>query len=106
MAAPRASAPRRSCWRKHSAPQVVTTAGSDEKCAAAKKIGADVTVNYKTAGLRRRHQDATGGKGANLIVDIVGGDYIDRNYAAAADQGVIAQVSVHRAEGHGELSRC
>jgi len=38
-------------------------------------------------------REATGGKGANLIVDIVGGDYVDRNYDAAAEQGVIAQVS-------------
>jgi NADPH:quinone reductase-like Zn-dependent oxidoreductase len=38
-------------------------------------------------------KDATGGAGANLIVDIVGGDYIDRNYECAAEQGVIAQVS-------------
>src|SRR5262249_19629994 len=38
-------------------------------------------------------KEATGGKGANLIVDIVGGDYIDRNYDCAAEQGTIAQVS-------------
>jgi NADPH2:quinone reductase len=72
---------------------VVTTAGSDDKCAVAKKIGADVAVNYKTEDFVEATKKATGGKGANLIVDIVGGDYIDRNYAAAADQGVIAQVS-------------
>ena len=72
---------------------VVTTAGSDEKCAAAKRLGADVAVNYKTADFVAATRDATGGAGANLIVDIVGGDYVERNYEAAADQGVIAQVS-------------
>ncbi len=72
---------------------VVTTAGSAEKCAAAKKLGADVTVNYKTEDFVAATKEATGGAGANLIVDIVGGDYVDRNYEAAADQGTIAQVS-------------
>jgi NADPH2:quinone reductase len=73
--------------------KVVTTAGSAEKCAAAKKLGADVAVNYKTEDFVAATKDATGGKGANLIVDIVGGDYVDKNYDAAADNGHIAQVS-------------
>src|ERR1700710_1937925 len=73
--------------------KVITTAGSAEKCAAAKKLGADVAVNYKTEDFVAITKEATGGKGANLIVDIVGGDYIDRNYDAAADNGHIAQVS-------------
>ncbi|MBM3529576.1 MAG: NAD(P)H-quinone oxidoreductase [Alphaproteobacteria bacterium] len=73
--------------------RVIATAGSDEKCAAAKKLGADVAVNYKTEDFVAATKQATGGKGANLIVDIVGGDYIDRNYDAAADEGQIVQVS-------------
>jgi NADPH2:quinone reductase len=73
--------------------KVVTTAGSNEKCEAAKKLGADVAVNYKTEDFVAVTKTATGGAGANLIVDIVGGDYIDRNYDAAAENGVIAQVS-------------
>lgn len=73
--------------------KVITTAGSAEKCEAAKKLGADVAVNYKTEDFVAATKEATGGKGANLIVDIVGGEYVDRNYDAAADQGVIAQVS-------------
>jgi len=72
---------------------VIITAGTPEKCEAARKLGADVAVNYKTEDFVAKTKDATGGKGANLIVDIVGGDYVDRNYDAAADQGVIAQVS-------------
>jgi NADPH:quinone reductase len=73
--------------------KVVATAGSAEKCAAAKKVGADVAVNYKTEDFVAVTKEATGGAGANLIVDIVGGDYVDRNYNAAAEQGTIAQVS-------------
>src|SRR6195256_4558045 len=73
--------------------KVITTAGSAEKCAAAKKLGADVAVNYKTEDFVAMTKEATSGKGANLIVDIVGGDYIDRNYDCAAEQGTIAQVS-------------
>src|SRR6185295_16979804 len=73
--------------------KVITTAGSAEKCAAAKKLGADVAVNYKTEDFVAITKQATGGAGANLIVDIVGGDYVDRNYDAAAMDGQIAQVS-------------
>jgi putative PIG3 family NAD(P)H quinone oxidoreductase len=72
---------------------VVTTAGSAEKCEAARKLGANVAVNYKTEDFVAAVKTATGGVGANLIVDIVGGEYIDKNYDAAAEQGVIAQVS-------------
>ena len=52
-----------------------------------------MTVNYKTQDFVEETKKATGGKGANVILDIVGGDYIDRNYDAAADQGRIAQIS-------------
>jgi NADPH2:quinone reductase len=73
--------------------KVITTAGSAEKCEAARKIGADVAVNYRTEDFVAATKEATGGAGANLIVDIVGGDYVDRKYDAAAEQGGIAQVS-------------
>jgi NADPH2:quinone reductase len=73
--------------------KVITTAGSPEKCAAAEKLGADVAVNYKSEDFVAKTKEATGGKGANLIVDIVGGDYVDRNYEAAAEEAVITQVS-------------
>ena len=73
--------------------KVITTAGSAEKCEAARKLGADVAVNYKTEDFVAATKQATGGAGANVIVDIVGGDYVDRNYDAAADEGRIAQVS-------------
>jgi len=72
---------------------VVTTAGTDEKCEAAKKLGADVAVNYKTQDFVKAAKSATGGKGVDVVLDIVGGDYIDKNFDAAADQGRIAQIS-------------
>ena len=104
-AARRASAPPRSCSPRRSARSVITTAGSAEKCEAASKLGADVAVNYKTEDFVAATKKATGGNGADLIVDIVGGDYIDRNYDAAAEQGVIAQMSfTGRPEGHGRTS--
>ncbi len=84
--------------------KVVTTAGSDEKCEAAKKLGADVAVNYKTQDFVEATKKATGGKGANVILDIVGGDYIDRNYDAAADRRPHRAGVVRRsAEGDGEF---
>ena len=84
--------------------KVITTAGSAEKCAAAKKLGADVAVNYKTEDFVAVTKEATGGKGANLIVDIVGGDYVDRNYDCRGRAGHDRAGVVHRRpEGHRQL---
>jgi len=73
--------------------RVITTAGSAEKCEACRKLGADVAVNYKTEDFVALTKEATGGKGANLIVDMIGGDYIARNYEAAAVEGRIVQIA-------------
>ncbi len=73
--------------------KVITTAGSPEKCEACRNLGADVAVNYKTEDFVAITKDSTGGKGADLIVDMVGGDYIERNYAAAAVEGRIVQIA-------------
>jgi NADPH2:quinone reductase len=72
---------------------VITTAGSDEKCEACKKLGADVAINYKTQDFVAATKAATGDKGADLILDMVGGDYIDRNYEAAKVEGRIVQIA-------------
>jgi NADPH2:quinone reductase len=69
--------------------KVITTAGSPEKCAAAKKVGADVAVDYKTEDFVAVTKEATGGAGGNRIVGIVGGDYIVRTYQADAELGPI-----------------
>ena len=73
--------------------RVITTAGSPEKCDACRKLGADVAVNYRTEDFVAATKTATGDKGAEVIVDMVGGDYIARNYEAAAVEGRIVQIA-------------
>ncbi len=72
--------------------RVITTAGTAEKCEACRQLGADVAVNYKSEDFVAATKAATGGAGANLILDMVGGDYIERNYEAAAVEGRIVQI--------------
>jgi NADPH2:quinone reductase len=73
--------------------RVIVTAGSQEKCDACRKLGADVAVNYKTQDFVAETKAATGGNGADVILDMVGGDYIERNYEAAAIEGRIVQIA-------------
>jgi NADPH:quinone reductase len=73
--------------------RVITTAGSEKKCEACRKLGADVAVNYKSEDFVAATKAATGDKGAEVIVDMVGGDYIGRNYEAAAVEGRIVQIA-------------
>ena len=73
--------------------RVIATAGSDEKCEACRKLGADVAVNYKTQDFVAETKTATDAKGAELILDMVGGEYVGRNYEAAAVEGRIVQIA-------------
>jgi putative PIG3 family NAD(P)H quinone oxidoreductase len=73
--------------------KVFTTAGSAEKCAFCRKLGADLAINYKTEDFVAAIKDASGGKGADVILDIIGGGYIERNYEAAAVEGRIVQIA-------------
>jgi NADPH:quinone reductase len=73
--------------------RVIITAGSAEKCEACRTLGADVAINYKTEDFVAATKGATGGKGADVILDMVGGDYIERNYEAAAVEGRIVQIA-------------
>src|SRR5688572_5141988 len=73
--------------------KVIATAGSQEKCDACVKLGADRAVNYRTEDFVAATKEATGGAGANVILDMVGGDYIERNYEAAAIEGRIVQIA-------------
>jgi len=73
--------------------RVITTAGTAEKCEACRKLGADVTVNYKTEDFVAVTKAVTGDRGAEVILDMVGGDYIARNYEAAAVEGRIVQIA-------------
>ena len=72
---------------------VLATAGSDDKCAACRELGADHAINYRTEDFVAAAKAATGGRGVNLILDMVGGDYINRNYDAAAESGRIVQIA-------------
>jgi NADPH2:quinone reductase len=73
--------------------RVIITAGSDDKCETCRKLGADVAINYKTQDFVAETKNATSGKGADVILDMVGGDYIERNYEAAAVEGRIVQIA-------------
>jgi NADPH2:quinone reductase len=73
--------------------RVITTAGSPEKCEACRKLGADPAINYKTEDFVAVTKAATGGHGADVILDMVGGDYIARNYEAAAVEGRVVQIA-------------
>lgn len=73
--------------------RVFTTAGSEEKCEACRTLGADVAINYKSEDFVAIMKDKTAGAGADVILDMVGGDYIERNYEAAAVEGRIVQIA-------------
>jgi NADPH:quinone reductase len=73
--------------------RVIATAGTAEKCEACRKLGADVAINYKTEDFVAVTKQTTSDRGADLVLDIVGGDYIDRNYEAAAVEGRIVQIA-------------
>lgn len=73
--------------------RVITTAGTEAKCEACRKLGADLAINYKRQDFVALTKEATGGQGADLILDMVGGDYIPRNYEAAAVEGRIVQIA-------------
>ncbi len=78
---------------KHFGAQVVVTAGSDEKCAACKELGADLAINYKTQDFVEASRAFTDGVGVDVILDMVGGDYIARNMEAAAMSGRIVNIA-------------
>jgi putative PIG3 family NAD(P)H quinone oxidoreductase len=74
--------------------KVITTAGSADKCQACHELGADRAVNYRSEDFVQACQEMTGGQGVDLILDMVGGSYTERNILAAADDGRIVQIAV------------
>jgi NADPH:quinone reductase len=76
--------------------KVIVTAGSAEKCEACRKLGADVAIDYNKEDFVAATKQATGGKGAELILDMIGGDYVDRNFEAAAVEGRIVQIATQK----------
>jgi NADPH2:quinone reductase len=73
--------------------KVIVTVGSKDKADACLKLGADRAVNYRSEDFVAEVKNATSGTGADVILDMVGGDYIDRNYEAAAIGGRIVQIA-------------
>jgi len=67
--------------------KVFATAGSAEKCAACVKLGADRAINYKTEDFAAVVKEATGGRGVDVILDMVAGDYVERELKCLADDG-------------------
>ena len=72
---------------------MIATAGTPRKCEACRALGADVAVNYREQDFVAETRTATSGAGADVILDMVGGDYVTRNYDAAAVEGRIVQIA-------------
>jgi NADPH2:quinone reductase len=73
---------------------VIVTAGSDDKCAACLKLGADHAINYKTQDFKEEVKRLTDGKGVDVILDMVGGSYVAREVECLAEDGRIVIIAV------------
>ena len=73
--------------------RAIATAGSAEKCARCLELGAELAINYHEQDFVTAVKEATGGRGANVILDMVGGEYMQRNFKAAAVEGRIASIA-------------
>jgi putative PIG3 family NAD(P)H quinone oxidoreductase len=71
---------------------VFTTAGSKEKCDFCEKLGAELAINHREEDFVAAIKEKTGGKGVNFVLDMVGGDYIERNLHCVAEDGRIHQI--------------
>ena len=76
--------------------RVLATAGGDEKCAACVKLGAEKAINYRTQDFVAEVLAATGGKGVNVVLDMVGGDYVPRELKCLADEGRLVFIAFLR----------
>jgi NADPH2:quinone reductase len=74
--------------------RVFATAGSDEKCAACLKLGAEKAINYRTQDFAAEVKAATGGKGVDVVLDMVGGDYVPRELKSLADDGRLVFIAM------------
>ncbi len=72
---------------------VFATAGSDEKCRACENLGAKIGINYRMADFVEVIKANTGGKGVDVVLDIVGGDYVAREISCMADDGRLALIA-------------
>ncbi|MGD9783326.1 MAG: NAD(P)H-quinone oxidoreductase [Hyphomicrobiaceae bacterium] len=73
--------------------RVIATAGSADKCAACTRLGADRAVDYRSEDFAEVVKDVTGKRGVDVILDMVGGDYVDRNIRSLADDGRLVNIA-------------
>ena len=83
---------------------VFTTAGSEDKCAFCRELGADLALNYRTDDWQKEVLAASDGKGVNVVLDMVGGDYVAKNLACLAQDGRLVQIAFLRGPVVGELN--
>jgi putative PIG3 family NAD(P)H quinone oxidoreductase len=76
--------------------KVIVTCGSDEKCARARELGAHEAVNYATQDFVEEVHRVTDRAGVNVVIDMVGGDYVPRNLACLAEEGRHVSIAVQR----------
>ncbi|HUG54045.1 MAG TPA: NAD(P)H-quinone oxidoreductase [Vicinamibacteria bacterium] len=76
--------------------RVFATAGTKEKCAACERLGAERAIDYKSEDFAAVVKDLTGGRGVDVILDMVGGDYLPRNLACLAADGRLVQIAFLR----------
>ncbi len=75
---------------------VYVTAGSDEKCRACEELGASKAINYRETDFVDAVQELTDKKGVNVVLDMVGGDYVARNLRVLAKAGRLVQIAVQQ----------
>jgi NADPH2:quinone reductase len=76
--------------------KVYATAGSDAKCEACRRLGADAAINYRTEDFGARIAELTGGRGVDVVLDIVGAPYFERNLASLAMDGRLVEVATQQ----------
>lgn len=81
---------------KHAGARVAVTAGSQDKLDACRRLGADITINYREDDFVESLMAATDGHGADVILDIIGASYLSRNVAALAPDGRIANIGMQQ----------
>jgi len=80
--------------RAMGAAKVLATAGSDDKCQACVSLGADHGINYRTQDFAEEIKTITGGKGVDVILDMVAGGYVDREVKSLAEDGRLVIIAV------------
>jgi NADPH:quinone reductase len=75
---------------------IIVTAGTPEKCQFCLKLGADAAINYRSADFVEEIAKITHGKGVNMILDMIGGDYFPLNLLCLADEGRLVQIAVQQ----------